>query len=75
VNFSRTGTATNNTDYANIGFSVTIPAGVASATVTITPVDDTVVEGPETVIITISANSNFLVGASGTATVTITDND
>jgi hypothetical protein len=75
VNFSRTGTATNNVDYANIGLSVTILANATVATVTITPIDDPGVEGPETVILTITASSNVVVGASGSATVTIEDND
>jgi hypothetical protein len=43
--------------------------------VIINPVDDAPVEGPETVIVTITSGSGFIVGASGTATVTIADND
>ena len=37
VNFSIGGTASNGGDYQAIGVAVTIPAGQASATVTITP--------------------------------------
>ena len=37
VNFDIGGTATNGADYQAIGAAVTIPAGQASATVTITP--------------------------------------
>ena len=40
VSFTRAGTAANNSDYSNIGFSVAIPANQSSATVTITPIDD-----------------------------------
>jgi hypothetical protein len=75
VGFSRAGTATNTSDYANIGFSITIPANTAQVMVIINPVDDAAVEGPETVIVTITSGSGFIVGASGTATVTIADND
>ena len=68
------GTATAGTDYASVSdFSVTIPAGQTSgaADFTLTPTDDTLVEGDETV------------GAAGTATgltvngaeLTLTDDD
>ncbi|MCI0635539.1 MAG: hypothetical protein L0206_16740, partial [Actinobacteria bacterium] len=75
VSFTRGGTATNTSDYANIGFSVTIPAGQAAATVTIAPVDDPTVEGAETVILTINASSSYVIGVPAAATVTIADND
>ncbi|MDH4066589.1 MAG: hypothetical protein OEW19_19480, partial [Acidobacteriota bacterium] len=75
VSFSRSGTASNVSDFATIGSSVTFAAGQASAIVTITPVDDVAVEGPETVTLTVNAGVNVVVGASATATVTIADND
>ncbi len=70
----RDGTATAGTDYAAVeDFTITIPAGIASATGTFdfTPVDDSVDEPNETVEVT---------GKSGTLTVTkdvitITDDD
>jgi len=46
VNFALGGTASNGTDYNSLPSSVTIPAGAASATVTVTPVDDALVDGP-----------------------------
>src|SRR6185503_11620900 len=49
VNFSVAGTATTVLDYLAVGTSVSIPVGAASATVTITPVDDVLGEGSETV--------------------------
>jgi hypothetical protein len=75
VSFTRGGTATHISDYANIGSSVTIPASQASATVTVAPVDDLLVEGAETVILTINPGSTYLVGAPAAATVTVADND
>src|SRR4051794_25046266 len=41
------GTASNGLDYALISNFVTIPAGATSAVVTISPVDDSLVEGDE----------------------------
>jgi K319L-like, PKD domain/PKD domain/Calx-beta domain len=74
VAFTRGGTAIAS-DYAAIGSSVTIAASQASATVTITPVDDALVEGIETVELTIVASGNVVAGVPSSATVTIADND
>ena len=71
------GTATKDTDYtATTLASITIPANTASGTgtLTITPTDDTVVEGDET--ITIPGSTTTQVGLSVTpATITLTDDD
>ena len=52
-----------------------IPIGAASATVSVTPVNDPTVEGPETLTLTVTAVPEYSVGASSAATVTIADND
>jgi hypothetical protein len=51
--------------------AVTIPAGQASATITVTPVNDALVEGPETVILTLVDGASYDLGVDTTATVTI----
>ena len=75
VTVSQTGgTAASGTDYAAVSsFTVTIPAGQTSGTVTLTftPTDDNVSEGAETVVLTGSATGL----AAGTATLTINDDD
>ncbi|HYE05525.1 MAG TPA: carboxypeptidase-like regulatory domain-containing protein, partial [Planctomycetota bacterium] len=55
--------------------SVTIPANQSSAVLVITPVDDTVAEGDETVIATVAAGSGYVVGTPAAATIVITDDD
>ena len=75
VTIARSGTATNVTDYAAINSPVTIPSGATSVTVTVTPVDDSAVEGNETVVLTVSAGAGDIVGGASSATVTIADND
>ncbi len=75
VTIARSGTATNITDYAAINSPVTILSGATSVTVTVTPVDDSAVEGNETVVLTVSAGAGYIVGGSSSATVTIADND
>jgi hypothetical protein len=69
------GTATNATDYQSVATSFTLPAGSASATLTVTPLDDAQIEGPETVTLTLQAGTAYTLGSPSTATVTINDND
>jgi regulation of enolase protein 1 (concanavalin A-like superfamily)/plastocyanin len=77
VNFIRSGTAANSTDFTAITSpgAVTIPIGQASADVTVTPVNNTTPEAPETVILALSAGTGYTVGSPSTATVTINDDD
>ena len=81
IAYSISGTATNGTDYSTLTGSVTIPAGSTTANITIPVIDDAVVEGNETVIITLTSISSGSPGvslgaaASITATNTIADND
>ncbi len=63
--------STNDGSEASVPISVTIPAGSASATFTVTSVDDSVVDGDQTVTITASA-----IGFSNAkADVVVTDDD
>jgi subtilisin family serine protease len=71
VRYSATGTATPGTDYDPIGESVVIQAGSATATILITPVDDTLTELDETITLTIIPDPAYLVSGTATATVTI----
>jgi hypothetical protein len=73
VNYTISGAATNTSDYATLSGSVVIPANSATATITVTPVDDLLVEGDETVILTLSGSPNYGIAAPGFATVTIVD--
>jgi subtilisin family serine protease len=75
VNYSMSGGAQNGTDYQNLSGSITIASGSSSANITVTPIDDSVVEGDETAILTLTASATYTVGSPGSATVTITDND
>ena len=69
------GSATNGADYALLGATVTIPAGAASAVVSVLPVDDNAVEGPESVTLSVAPGSGYTVGSTSSASVTIADND
>jgi len=75
VGFSRSGSASNGSDYSSISSPVSIPAGASSATISVSPIDDTAVEGSETVTLTLSSSSAYTIGSPSAATVTIADND
>ncbi|MCX6910683.1 MAG: Ig-like domain-containing protein, partial [Verrucomicrobia bacterium] len=75
VGYTLSGTASNGVDYISLPGSVTMSAGNTNATVTVTPIDDALVEGNETVILTLAAGSGYTVGSPNSATVTIADND
>jgi hypothetical protein len=69
------GTATNSSDYATILSSITFAAGQPTVDQIITPIDDVLVEGNETVQLTLTTNSAYLMGSTTSAIVTIFDND
>ncbi len=54
--------------------TATIAAGQSFVDITITPVDDTTVEGNETVTLTLNSSANYTINTA-TATVAIADND
>ncbi len=69
------GTATNGTDYATIGTTVTIPSGATTATVVVDPTVDGTVEADESVILTVIAGTGYTVGAPASVTGTIINDD
>jgi hypothetical protein len=75
VYYSVSGTATSGSDYNSLSGSVTIASGSSTGTITVTPINDTVVESDETVIVTLSSNAAYTVGSPGSATVTIISDD
>ena len=78
VNYTVGGTALNGTDYTAISANaVSIANGAQSALILITPTNDQIQEGTETVIITLGTGTGYVLGttATQTATVNINDND
>jgi hypothetical protein len=69
------GTASNGVDYVQIPSSVTIPGGSNSSAITITPINDVLAEGVETVVLTLQTNGTYLLGPDRSATVFIADDD
>ncbi|GBL10997.1 poly(beta-D-mannuronate) C5 epimerase 5 [Microcystis aeruginosa Sj] len=83
VNYSVAGTATLNTDYSQTGAAtftsttgtITLAAGLSTATLTIDPTADTTIEPNETVILTLASGTGYTVGTPNAATGTITNDD
>ena len=75
VIFALSGTASNGTDYASVGPSVTIAAGDSMALVNIAPVQDLVAEGAESVIISAQPDPAYGLGSAREAQAMIADDD
>jgi serralysin len=78
VNYNIAGTA-NSTDYTGatpgIGKTITFAANSATATLTIDPTADTIVEANETVDLTLVAGTGYTLGTTTAVTGTITNDD
>jgi hypothetical protein len=68
------GTATNGSDYSDAPTSFSIADGASSVNLDFKTIDDTAIEGNETVIATISASSTGTLGTAS-ATANLADND
>ncbi|NQT89321.1 SBBP repeat-containing protein, partial [bacterium] len=75
VHFAISGSATSGVDYQGVVTPVVIPAGQSSASALVQPIDDDLVEGEETVVLTLVDDPAYHVGAPDTATVTIAEDD
>lgn len=75
VNLSFSGTATNSADYTSSETSITILAGNLLGTATLTGIDDTEVEGNETILVDISSALNANELGVQQVSITIADDD
>lgn len=76
VRYRLSGTATEGTDYDTLTGTVTIPAGQMSAEIRINPQEDDLVDGGETVQLTligVTGNSATVLDGTPSATLTIAD--
>jgi Calx-beta domain len=75
VSYTLGGSATYGVDYGIILNQITIGANQTSADITITPIDDSIAEPSETVVLTIKGSGGYSVGFPLSATVSIADNE
>ncbi len=75
VRYTLDGTAKNGADYSYLSGTVVIPAGQSSVPISISVLDDKWVEGTESVILKLSADSTYKLTGTTSASATIFDND
>nr|WP_184442037.1 putative Ig domain-containing protein [Xanthomonas cannabis] len=75
VNLARSGTATSGTDYTGAVSSVVVPANASSASFSVTPIADGVVEPDETVTFSVANGTGYSPGSPASATATIVNDD
>ncbi len=75
VYYSVTGTASNGRDYLRLDGDATIPAGQARREIEVRALADNLLEGTESVVVTLSNNRLYKLGLKTSAEVLITDAD
>lgn len=75
VHYTMSGTAIAGVDYGALSGAVLIPAGQATAAITVTPLNDSVVEGSETVLATLLSSPAYNIGNPGEALLTLSDDE
>ena len=75
ISFTISGTAAAGVRYLPLTNSVTIPAGQTSVSLPVVAIDDNVVEGEQTVIVSLTEGETYRSAYPSSATVTIQDND
>lgn len=75
INYNITGTATSGSDFTALSGTASITNGSQVTTVTVTPLDDSLVEGAETVVLTIASGTGYQIGSPNNDTITITSDD
>ena len=75
VHYTVGGTSQPGTDYKELSGQVVIEAGRANAPIRVVPLDDTIAEPVETVIISLSPDPSYGLLGHNSATVAISDND
>jgi len=75
ISFTISGTAASGVRYVALTNSVTIPVGQTSVSLPVVAIDDHVVEGEQTVIVSLTQAEAYQAAYPSSATVTVQDND
>ena len=75
VQYVVSGSAIAGTDYQPLPGTVSFAAGAATATITVVPIDDELLESHEQVVVTLTDGTGYGVGPAGTASVSIVSDD
>ncbi|MGZ8833975.1 MAG: CARDB domain-containing protein, partial [Thermoanaerobaculia bacterium] len=69
------GSATNGTDYVTLSGTITIPAEAVTADIEVAPIDDTLLESNETVVLSLKSHVSYVVGSPASGTVSVVSDD
>jgi subtilase family serine protease len=75
VSYVVSGSATAGADYQPLPGTALFGAGAATTTITVTPIDDDLLESNESVVVTLSAGAGYGVGSPGSASVAVVSDD
>jgi hypothetical protein len=75
VNFSTVGTAIKDIDYIGFGTIVTFAAGSATATKTVTVINDDIVQATQAVVVRLVSGGTYGIGTPASAIVAIKNDD
>lgn len=75
VRYSVGGSAVANADYSPLSGSLVISDGQSSASLVISPLQDSEIEGTETVLVTLLADPAYTLGSPSSATISMLDDD
>ena len=75
VHYALNGTALNGSDYEYLSGTLTIPAGSSHSMIVVTPIDDLDVEPTETVLLSLVADTAYVIGGASQAEAALADND
>ncbi len=76
IDLTVSGSATSGTDYSAIPLQITIPAGQTSQPLSISPIDDQLLEGTEDVTVFLRAGQNYtIMSGLSNATIKLFDDD
>jgi hypothetical protein len=75
AHYQITGTASNGLDYVSLPGTVLLPAGATTARIRVVPVTDDLLEGSETVTVTLTSVAGYTLGSPTAGAVTIADLD
>lgn len=75
VTYSMHGTALAGQDYVSPSGGLTFPAGVVTGLIELPPINDSEIEGPETIVLTLDPSSEYVIGSPSEATIILRDDE
>lgn len=75
INYTMSGSAGNGVDYSALAGSLAIATNAISGNITLTPMYDTILEGTENAILTLTGGTNYTLGSNVSAAIYVEDDE